>query len=378
MSTTPPRNVIYYNDAANPIPLAGIARLAYTDVILGFLLPGGNGGLTGQAYNSDPGSSNSTFDSNGNPNLEDIITLQDAGKNVLISLGGQTFTTDDWQQYAKDVSGLVQQVAGYVTSNNLNGVDIDYEDDNGFTGVYDGIQFLIDLTNGLAQALPGYIITHAPAPGYFYSSDIYNNAYTQILAQTGDNISWFNCQYYNNPPYDKSANNIVSSYNTIAETTSAPRLVVGTPVGAGAAGSGYLPLDQFTSQVIGPLRHQYLGAFGGVMGWEFSYDQNGHWAAEIGLALHQQQHVFYVGRDGNVHHVYWDPTAGINADQWTTDAQAVSNLATLLDGGQQHVFYVGADGNVYHVYWDPTAGINADQWTTDAQAGTELATLQDG
>ena len=39
MSTTPPRNVIYYNNAANPIPLAGIASLAYTDIILGFLLP---------------------------------------------------------------------------------------------------------------------------------------------------------------------------------------------------------------------------------------------------------------------------------------------------------------------------------------------------
>ena len=206
MNTTTPRNVIYYNNAANPISLAGIASLAYTDVILGFLLPDGNGNLTGQAYNSAGG--NDAFDPNGNPDPNDIMALQNAGKNVLISLGGATFTTDDWQQYAKDVSGLVQKVAGYVTSNNLNGVDIDYEDDNGFTGgpdgtgVYDGIQFLIDLTNGLARELPGYIITHAPAPGYFNASDIYHNAYTQILTKTGNNISWFNCQYYNNPPYD--------------------------------------------------------------------------------------------------------------------------------------------------------------------------------
>jgi hypothetical protein len=124
-----------------------------------------------------------------------------------------------------------------VTSNNLDGEDIDYEDDNGFTGVYDGINFLIDLTNGLAQALPpGHnIITHAPAPGYFYTSDIYNNAYTQILAQTGDNISWFNCQFYNNSEYDEPASTKVSSYSTIAKTTSAPKLLVGAPVGASAA-----------------------------------------------------------------------------------------------------------------------------------------------
>src|ERR1700745_1262018 len=115
MNTTPPRNVIYYNDAANPIPLAGIARLAYTAVILCFLLPDGNGIWPGQAYNSAGG--NDAFDANGNPNPDDIMTLQNAGKNVLISLGGATFTTDDWQQYAKGVDGLVQQVAGYVTSN---------------------------------------------------------------------------------------------------------------------------------------------------------------------------------------------------------------------------------------------------------------------
>src|SRR6516164_9034512 len=241
MSTTPPRNVIYYNDGSNPISLAGISGLPYTDIILAFLVPDGNLNLMGQG---------GAFDSNGNPNPNDIQTLQNAGKNVLISVGGDTqyFPSSAWQQYAQDVNGLVEQLVGYVTANGLNGVDIDYEDDNGFTGVYDGIQFLIDLTNGLAQALPGYIITHAPAPGYFYSSDIYNNAYTQILAQTGDNISWFNCQYYNNPPYDGTPvgwplkdgpppvnpADIVSSYNTIAETTSAPRLVVGTPVGAGA------------------------------------------------------------------------------------------------------------------------------------------------
>ena len=90
--------------------------------------------------------------------------------------------------------------------------------------------------------------------------------------------------------------------------------------------------------------------------------------------------MFYVGRDGNVHHAYWDPANGgpVNHELWTTDGQAVSNLATLLAGGQQHVFYVAADGNVHHAYWDPASGIHADQWTSDGQAGTELATLLSG
>ena len=144
MSTTPPRNVIYYNDGSNPISLAGISGLPYTDIILAFLVPDGNLNLMGQG---------GAFDSNGNPNPNDIQTLQNAGKNVLISVGGDTqyFPSSAWQQYAQDVNGLVEQLVGYVTANGLNGVDIDYEDDNGFTGTYDGITFLIDLTNGLAQ-----------------------------------------------------------------------------------------------------------------------------------------------------------------------------------------------------------------------------------
>jgi len=45
----------------------------------------------------------------------------------------------------------VEQLASFVTGNGFSGVDIDFEDDAGFTGSYDGIGFLISLTNGLAQ-----------------------------------------------------------------------------------------------------------------------------------------------------------------------------------------------------------------------------------
>jgi LysM domain len=51
------------------------------------------------------------------------------------------------------------------------------------------------------------------------------------------------------------------------------------------AGSGYLPLGQFTSQVIAPLLQKFGSAFGGVMGWEFSYDQDGRWAKGTAQAL---------------------------------------------------------------------------------------------
>lgn len=284
MSTAPPRNVIYYNDGSNPIPLAEISGLPYTDVILAFLVPGDNHTLTGQG---------GAFGSGGNPNPNDIQALQNAGKNVLISVGGakEGFPSSDWQQYAQDVNGLVEQIARYVTANGFSGVDIDYEDDYGFTGgpdgagVYDGVTFLIELTNGLAQELPPgqNIITHAPQPPYFDPEARYHNAYTQIWQGTGNNISWFNCQFYNNPQYSSSASRKVSWYETFAGTIGASELLMGVPLNS--ASKEYLPLDQFTSQVIAPLLQKFGSAFGGVMGWEFSYDQCGTWAEGTAQAL---------------------------------------------------------------------------------------------
>jgi len=282
MSTTSPRNVIYYNDGSNPIPLAGISGLPYTDVILAFLVPGDNLNLTGQG---------GAFGSDGNPNPKDIQALQNAGKNVLISVGGATeyFPSSAWQQYAQDVNGLVEQIAGYVTANGFSGVDIDYEDDYGFTGVYDGVTFLIELTNGLAQELPPgqNVITHAPQPPYFDPNARYNNAYTQIWQGAGNNISWFNCQFYNNPRYSLSASSKVSYYEAFADITGASELLMGVPLNP--ASSGYLPLGQFTSQVIAPLLQTFGSAFGGVMGWEFSYDQGGTWAEGTAQALGPRQ-----------------------------------------------------------------------------------------
>ena len=278
MSTTPPRNVIYYDNNSNPISLAEISGLPYTDVILAFLVPGSNFNLAGQG---------GAFGSDGNPDPNDIQALQSAGKNVLISVGGdiKSFLSSDWQRYAQDVNGLVDQLVGYVTANGLDGVDIDYEDDSGFTGAYDGITFLTGLTNGLARNLPPgqNIITHAPQPPYFDPDARFNNAYTQIWEGTGSNISWFNCQFYNNPSYDAPASTKVSRYETFAGTIGAQKLLMGAPLDP--ATGGYLSLDEFTRQVIAPLLQTFGPAFGGVMGWEFSYDQDGTWAEETAQAL---------------------------------------------------------------------------------------------
>jgi chitinase len=271
----PPRNVIYFNSNANPIGLAGIANLPYTDVIIGFLFPEDDLKLIGKG---------GAFDSNLQSNVQ---ALQNAGKNVLISFGGSRFPSSAYQSYAQNVGGLVDQIVNFVTTNGFNGVDIDYEDDSGFTGTYDGIGFLSELTNGLYQALlPSgqNIITHAPQTPYWDANSKWKGAYAQIWQQVGDQIAWINNQFYNNPDYDKDAATKVFWYGRVAATTGAQKLLVGALV-ANTGEDGYITVDDMIQNVITPLQGEFGSQFGGLMGWQFSLDQDGTWGNGIAHAL---------------------------------------------------------------------------------------------
>ena len=273
--TTPPRNIIYFDSKANQIPLEGIGTLPYTDIIIGFLVPDANLDLVGAG-----GAFNKDLQSN-------IQTLQNAGKNVLISVGGGGgFPSSAYQSYAQNVNGFVDQIVNFVTTYGFNGVDIDYEDSGGFTGSYDGIGFLTALTTALAGALPPgqNIITHAPQTPYWDSR--WNNApYAQIWQQVGDQITWINNQFYNNPPWDATPDLKVQWYQNVAAITGAQKLMVGALLAEVGHDEGYLPLDQMVANVIAPLQAAFGSQFGGVMGWQFAFDQAGAWANGIGQAL---------------------------------------------------------------------------------------------
>ena len=174
--TALPRNVIYINGFSVAVqqpdgstanfPYPSISNFSYTDVILGFLIPdpSGYGNLIGDG-SVLPGSDHN--DPLG-PYLQAAITrFQNAGQNALVSVGGawgwvpdpthcphSSINFNAWQSYSNNVTQLANQIVSFVQQYGFNGVDIDYEDDSGFTGGYDGIDFLSTLTSELAQALP--------------------------------------------------------------------------------------------------------------------------------------------------------------------------------------------------------------------------------
>ncbi|MBR0795474.1 hypothetical protein JQ615_08740 [Bradyrhizobium jicamae] len=288
----PPRNVIYFFHDANPIPLAGIADLPYTDVILGFLIPE-NPGVTG-LMGDGPAFTDTLQLQN------DIQLLRSAGKNVLISVGGEVrsdsaskgWTSAKYKICSGEVPRLVDQIVSWVESTGANGVDIDFEDSHAFTGKagYDGIAFLSELTSGLHQALPsGSIITHAPQTPYWDENSLYKAAYLNLHSQVGSSIAWYNNQFYNNPRYDQDAATKVASYLMVAEEIGSTKLLMGVSIDQSDEGA-MIALDDMTQNVIAPLQAQFPPTpqsieFGGVMTWEFSFDDGGAWANEIAQAL---------------------------------------------------------------------------------------------
>jgi chitinase len=224
------RLVVYYND--NTRPFSTVAQTPYTDIIVGFLIPSAPNNLTLKIDAGEP----SNF-------AGEVKALQQKGKRVLISLGGASFASAAYQQYAKEVPQLVQQLVGFVIRNGLNGVDIDYEDDTGFTGAYDGVGFLSALTAGLAQHLPAghNLISHAPQTPY-WSPTFEGGPYDKIWKEAGRHITWINCQFYNNKDFDGTAALKVQWYEKIAAVTSAKQTHDGSPYPEDRAGRG-IPTD---------------------------------------------------------------------------------------------------------------------------------------
>jgi len=283
------RNVIYYNAGNDQIPLGlGLNELPYTDVIVANLQPTSATDRTLKGWGN-------AFD----PQLQNNIRwLQRANKNVLISFGGgldDKLTTAAYQFYAGNVNLLVNQIVGFVNQFNFNGVDIDYEDDAGFgnNAAYDGVEFLSALTSGLAQALPSgrNIITHAPQTPYWDSHSNFARGgiapYFQIWKNVGTKIAWINNQFYNNSGYDATAALKVQKYEDVAGLIGAQQLLMGVSLNTATPNGdeGAETLSDIASNVIPPLKAKYGSQFGGVVGWQFSYDQGGAWANGIRQAL---------------------------------------------------------------------------------------------
>lgn len=204
-----------------------------------------------------------------------------AGISIMVSAFGATeFPTTA----GEDPTTCANSLADFVLKNNLDGVDIDWEDNTAMDSGT-GEQWLITFTTILRNQLPGYIISHAPQAPYFCKEYYVNGAYWTVDNKVGDLIDFYNIQFYNQGAnrYDTYTTLFVTSggpFNgtsvseIVARGVPSKKLVVGKPVTQGdASNTGVINLATLGSALTQGYKDYKW--YAGAMFWQYPSDSSG-------------------------------------------------------------------------------------------------------
>lgn|GEM_PF-1925973 len=257
------------------------------------------------------------------PVWADLDYVKAHGVRVLGMLGGAapgTFTRLD-----TDFDTYYPELHDFIAQYGLQGLDLDVEEPMSLAGV----ERLIDRLR--ADFGPDFVITLAPVPGALSGgSNLSGFDYVQLYRDRGDDIAWFNTQFYcGNGDLTGTA-----GYDAIiANGFPASKVVAGTITNADNCGSGYIPFDT-VQQVTRELTAMYPD-FGGVMGWEyFNSDPDGpaapwRWAALLRDAMKPAEAVD-------------PPAAGTDAPQSPAQPAATASAPELAATGSDATGAAGA------------------------------------
>ncbi|TYI32181.1 hypothetical protein ES332_A04G041300v1 [Gossypium tomentosum] len=245
----------------------------YDFVNLAFLPTFGNGQtpMINLAGHCDPYS-------NGCTNLSsDIKSCQAQGIKVILSLGGGAGS------YFLASSDDARQVAAYLWNNFLRGQSASRPFGD---AILDGIDF--DIEGGtnqhwddLAKYLSGYsqqgkkvYLTAAPQCPF-------PDAWVGGALKTGlFDYVWV--QFYNNPQCqctDGDITNLEQAWKQWTNDVPATKIFLGLPASPEAAGSGFIPIPDLTSQVLPAIKGS--AKYGGVMLWSKYYDDQTGYSSAI-------------------------------------------------------------------------------------------------
>ncbi|KAG5654369.1 hypothetical protein H0H81_003827 [Sphagnurus paluster] len=209
-----------------------------------------------------------------------------AGIKLIVSAFG---STDTPTTSGADPIAMADTMASWVLQYDLDGIDVDYED-FGAINAGDGKAeaWLASFTTQLRTHLPQgqYIITHAPVAPWF--SPVYPaGAYRKVHETVGDQIDWYNIQFYNQNEYTTCDNLLTASSTTWPESSvfqinssgGVPlhKLVIGKPASTSGANNGYMSHTLLASCI---QEAQAKGWNAGVMAWEFP-DASSSWIQSV-------------------------------------------------------------------------------------------------
>ncbi|KAF5362745.1 hypothetical protein D9758_011715 [Tetrapyrgos nigripes] len=193
-------------------------------------------------------------------------SYQQAGVKLLLSAFG-----DKDKPIDKDPEQLGQEMADFVIQNDLDGIDVDYEDLDTSTDIAE--PWLVTLTKTLRQHLPKekYLLTHAPQAPWFAEGKLY----AQLDKAIGDLIDWYNIQFYNQGqqsyPDCESLFNQADGNTAVYQINKSlqiplSKLVVGKPGIQSDAHSGYME-----PSTLGKCVAQAKGQGWRVMSWQYPH-----------------------------------------------------------------------------------------------------------
>ncbi len=275
------RVVVYYqtqyNNGTYVSPLALTEhRTGVTDVLVSAVhLNDVNGPYAPVHLNDDPPSA-AKFDQM----WRDLKAMQGQGVNVLAMVGGaapgsHTRLDTEFDTYYPLLRDFIEEYG-------LNGVDLDVEEDMSFAG----IERVIDALR--ADFGPRFLITLAPVgTALSGGGNLSGFDYEQLYRDRGDDIAWFNAQFYNG--WGSMAD--TRSFDDIIARGVVPeqKVVAGSLTDPANGGSGYVDITTLKS-TLGKLVDRHPG-FAGVAGWEYFNAQPGgtaapwEWVAEVSDAL---------------------------------------------------------------------------------------------
>ncbi|KAL1943054.1 hypothetical protein VTO73DRAFT_4725 [Trametes versicolor] len=173
-----------------------------------------------------------------------------AGINIIVSAFGET---DKPTTSGADPTSTANTMAQFVLTNQLDGIDVDYEDLDAMNkGDGKAEAWVSTFTTTLRKKLPKgqFILSHAPlAPWLSPNAQFKAGAYLTVNKNVGSLIDWYNIQFYNQGLYtdcegliNKSGSPFLKSslFEIAANGVDLKKLVIGKPGSAADATNGFI------------------------------------------------------------------------------------------------------------------------------------------
>ncbi|KAK6262432.1 hypothetical protein QUC31_008248 [Theobroma cacao] len=265
---------IYWGQNGNEGTLtATCATGRYAYVNIAFLNKFGNGRTPeiNLAGHCNPASNGCTAVSSG------IRSCQARGIKVMLSIGGGVGS------YSLASQADAKNVADYLWNNFLGGTSSSRPLGD---AVLDGIDFDIELgSTQYWDDLSRYLSAYSSQGRKVYLTAAPQCPFPDRLLGTALNTGLFDyvwIQFYNNRPCQYSSgntNNLVNSWNRWTSSINAGKIFLGLPAAPAAAGSGYIPPNVLTSQILPVIKSS--AKYGGVMLWSKFFDDRNGYSASI-------------------------------------------------------------------------------------------------